>query len=128
MALHKAAVTGNTEAMVIVFMAGAYVNAKAGDGLTPLHVGVALGTAQNIDMRLKARADIEVRDNDSLTPLHFAPKWGHKPETIEALLKAGADSIFRTENSKTTFDFIKDNDSLKNTNAYWMLYQANVKK
>ena len=72
-------------------------------------------------------ADVTARDAEGFMALHMAVVTVNAEDMV-ILLMAGADGSVKTENGKTAFDLTKDNDSLKNTNAYWMLYQANVKK
>ena len=72
-------------------------------------------------------ADVTARDAEGFMALHMAAVTVNAEDMVIVLM-AGADGSVKTENGKTAFDLTKDNDSLKNTNAYWMLYQANVKK
>ena len=43
------------------------------------------------------------------------------PIIITALLEAGADPKAKTEDGKTPWDYTKENEALKGTDAYWLL-------
>ena len=86
--------------------AGADVNARAGDGKTPLHE-IGLNTpAVVVEALLAAGADVNARDGIGSTPLHRASSWQfvnfeNAAAVIEALLAAGADVNARTEDGET---------------------------
>ena len=58
------------------------------------------------------------------TPLHVAAAENANPSVILALLKAGADPGAGDDAGKTPFDYAKDNEALKGTEAYWLLNEA----
>ena len=59
------------------------------DGWTPLHVAVAEGRADLVDVLLDAGADIEARTEHDRTPLHVALE--HAPQLVDTLLARGAE-------------------------------------
>lgn len=58
------------------------------DGWTPLHVAVAEGRADVVDLLLDAGADLEARTELDRTPLHVALE--HAPQLVDPLLARGA--------------------------------------
>jgi len=58
------------------------------DGWTPLHVAVAEGRAELVDLLLDAGADLEARTEHDRTPLHVA--LSHAPQLVDPLLARGA--------------------------------------
>ena len=58
---------------------------------------------------------------DGDTPLHWAALANANPSVIAALIEAGADPGARDDAGKTPFDYAKDNEALKGTEAYWLL-------
>jgi len=70
---------------------GAKVDARDGDGLTPLHIAAVSGHADLAGLLLDRGADREARDTGSgATPLFQAGAWGRKT-VVELLLQRGAD-------------------------------------
>ena len=70
---------------------GADVNAKAPNGLTPLHVAAGNGRAEVVKVLLKGGAEIEAKDRKHWkTPLHWAV-FGGGVAAARALLDAGSD-------------------------------------
>ncbi|MEI4272003.1 ankyrin repeat domain-containing protein [Klenkia sp. LSe6-5] len=59
------------------------------DGWTPLHVAVAEGRGDVVDVLLDAGADLEARTELDRTPLHVALE--HAPELVDPLLARGAE-------------------------------------
>lgn len=66
------------------------VNARAGDGSTPLQWAVYNGDTTEVARLLKAGADVKIANNYGATPMSLAANTGN-PEVIKLLLKAGAD-------------------------------------
>jgi len=109
----------------ILVEAGADVNARDKDGGTVLMH--AAGYNQNVEVIyifLKAGGDINAQDKDGVTPLMYAAGLNKNSQLILELLKAGADARAKDSKGKTAFDYVKDNDKLKGTDAYNELYNA----
>ena len=105
--------------------AGADPSARDKDGKTPLHD--AARSNQNPDViaaLLDAGADPSARDKDGKTPLHDAARSNQNPDVIAALLDAGADPSARDEDGRTPWDFAKDRERIKGSDAYRRLNDA----
>ena len=115
-ALHQATIAGDLESMRHLIERGADVNAVDSLGDSPLLKGAASGPAGVVRLLLSkgARPNIartsyvKVRHGQvellGLTPLIHAAPYG-KPETIAALLKAGADVKVRDGRGMTALMF-----------------------
>ncbi len=80
---------------------------------------------------VNAGADVNALGRNGQTPLHWAAELNQNPEVIMMLLKLGADGKIETwavgsydRNSKTPFEFAKNNKAIKDTDAYWALSDA----
>ena len=64
----------------------------SGDGWTPLHLAAAFGTPEAVRLLLQngAQVDAVSQNPQANQPLHATLALGRNPETIELLLKAGA--------------------------------------
>jgi cytochrome c len=92
--LHKAARTGDMEAVDELLAAGANVDATDGEGETALHKAAKADHVDVVDKLLAAGADPLVSGMGPFgatgTPLHVAAKFG-RVESLQALLDAGID-------------------------------------
>ena len=70
---------------------------------------------------VEAGADVHARTDDGVTPLHGAAALNANPDVITVLLKAGADLKAKDSSRKTPFDYIRENEKLKDWEAYWRL-------
>ena len=59
-----------------------------------------------------------------MTPLHIAAKANSDPTIITILLDAGADAAARDRKGKTPWDYARESESLKGTDAYWRLNEG----
>ncbi len=64
------------------------VNARNRDGDTPLHIAVALGYKDTVEMLLANKAEIDAKDNSGRTPLGFALLHTNK-DMVELLRQHG---------------------------------------
>ena len=98
---------------------GADLEARTEDGLTPLHWAARFTDNPAVIAALvDAGADLKARTEDGLTPLHWAATGNDNPAVIAALVDAGADLKARTENGLTPWDYAKDREPLKRSDAY----------
>ena len=89
--LHVAAAAGEAEVAEALLSAGAPVSAPTGTGARPIHYAAASGSAAIVETLASHGADVNaVEPGWGQTPLMFAAGVG-RPETVGALLEAGAD-------------------------------------
>ena len=101
--IHKAAQVGNIEAVKQHLDAGAEVDAKEIDGLTPLHVAAGSGQKEIAELLIAEGADVNAKDTKfGGTPLYFAANGGHK-EIAELLIANGADVNAKSESKNGLF-------------------------
>ena len=81
-------------------------------------------TAADVTDCLQSGADPKARDKHGRTPLHRASGFNENPAVIAALLDAGADPKARDEFARTPWDYAKDREPLKGSDAYWRLNEA----
>ncbi len=92
--LHVAAMANSPGLIATLVAAGADVEARDEDDLTPLHVAALAGPAA-IAALVEAGADLHARNRFGESPLQYASFWGSGDSgatgTVAALLEAGAD-------------------------------------
>jgi hypothetical protein len=89
-ALHEAARSGRTNTAELLLKNGSDVNARDGEGETPLQVAAKWGGHLDVARLLIAfKADVNATDNDGKTPLWSAAAGGYT-NLIELLLENGA--------------------------------------
>ena len=104
---------------------GADPKARSEGGLTPLHWAAWFNeNPAVIAALLDAGADLKARDKLGLTLLHWAATSNENPAVITVLLDAGADPKARDKVGKTPWDYAKDREPLKGSDAYWRLNEA----
>jgi ankyrin repeat protein len=86
--------------------AGADVNAKDEEGLTPLHLAASWGHKEVAELLIGKCADVNAKDIDGWTPLHDAAATGHK-EITELLIAEGADVNETDGSGETPLDYAK---------------------
>ncbi len=67
------------------------IDAKDGDGRTPLHIAAQQGCMASITLLLDGGATIEAVDSSSRTPLHIAAYY-HKFDAVKYLISRGANT------------------------------------
>ena len=125
--LHR---VGNYEANPAVVRAliesGADAGARTDSGFTPLTwIAAYTQTPSMIKALIKGGADPNARGGGA-TPLHWAVRnpYEANPAVIVALIEGGANPGARDDDGNTPFDYAKDNDALKGTDAYRLLKAA----
>jgi ankyrin repeat protein len=95
--IHDAANGGNIEAVKQHIAAGADVNAKGEEGLTPLQYATFHGHKEIAELLIAEGADVNAKDDKIVGyPLHFAALFAHK-EVAELLIAEGADVNAKSE-------------------------------
>ena len=59
-----------------------------------------------------------------MTSLHLAAKYNPNPDIVIALLETGANPSIEDDREMIAWDYIKERDSLSQTDAYWRLNEA----
>ena len=118
--IHDAAKAGDVAEVKALLASGVKVDARHFIGVTPLHWAK---TAEIAKVLLKAGAKVNARDEDGWIPLHQAVLFG-RADVVEALLAAGANAKAKSEDGKTPLYYAKKHGSLKGTDAYWLLNDA----
>ena len=146
--LHMAAgETTNPSVIKALIEAGANPGARGAGGNTPLHTAAGWNANPSVILALieadanpliarcgllgrvipaliEGGANPGVRDAAGATPLHTAAGNNTNPSVILALIECGADPGARDYDGFTPFDYAKENEALKGTEAYWLLYEA----
>ena len=76
---------------------------------------------------IEGGANPGVRNEVGITPLHMAAARNSNPSVVAALIEGGAALGARDNAGKLPFDYAKDNEALKGTAVYWLLYEGRFK-
>jgi len=102
--LYRAVGAGRKDIAELLLSKGADVNAKANNGMTPLHLlAAALRHEYDkgvVELLLAKGADVNARDKDGKTPLHLAAEACHK-DVAELLLANKAEVDAKDNTGKT---------------------------
>jgi ankyrin repeat protein len=88
--LHTCAEKGHLDVARDLIEAGADVNAKDNEGLTPLYMCALGGHVEVARALIEAGADVNAKKDNGVTPLHMCAYTGHL-EVSRALIEKGAD-------------------------------------
>ena len=88
--LHIAAVTGDTQTVLLLLRLGADKSVVAGAGGTPLHQAAGCGHVSTVKAMLEAGYPVDVVDSNGTSVLHTAAQGGNA-EVIKELVSAGCD-------------------------------------
>lgn len=85
-ALRVATDSGQPDAVEVLLINGAQVNARAENQMTALHAAAKGGDAEIVQLLVAHGADVEAKDGTMMTALHYACEEGHL-EAIQILLE-----------------------------------------
>ena len=86
--IHEAAWDGNIESVKQHLAAGADVNAKDDEGLTPLHYAAYYSHKETVELLIAKGANVNAKNDGGETPLDWAIEKTHT-ETADLLRKHG---------------------------------------
>ena len=110
--LHFASFWGNDRAMRALLAAGANPKTRTESGQSLLHMA---DNAKIVQLAIPAGLNIHATARNEQTPIHVSSRWG-QPETIEALLAAGANLNIADNAGRRPVDLAALNSSLAGTN------------
>jgi ankyrin repeat protein len=126
--MYAAGYNTNPDVLSVLIKAGADLNARDYEGETPLMFAAENNTNPDVlSVLIEAGVDVNARDKDGVTPLMLAARHNINPEVLSVLIKAGANILLKDNSGKTTFDYAKNNSSIKGTKVYWELNDARYK-
>ena len=99
-AMMRAAMIGDTHAVVRFLDHAVAVNAVDANGRTPLMEAVFGGHIDTVEELLKRGADVNIQDFDGWTALMEAAAKG-RANVVQILLAYGADALLRNKNERT---------------------------
>ncbi|XP_044152904.1 caskin-2 isoform X1 [Bufo gargarizans] len=102
-ALHHAALSGNSELLMLLLETQAAVDIKDGNGMRPLHYAAWQGQPEPVRLLLRAVASVNAASNDGQIPLHLAAQYGHY-EVSETLLQHQSNPCLVNKSKKTPLD------------------------
>ncbi|OCT60682.1 hypothetical protein XELAEV_18046703mg [Xenopus laevis] len=102
-ALHHAALSGNSELLLLLLEMQASVDIKDGNGMRPLHYAAWQGQPEPVRLLLRASASVNAASHDGQIPLHLAAQYGHY-EVSETLLQHQSNPCHVNKGKKTPLD------------------------
>lgn len=93
--LHRAARTGDVQAIKECLDQGANVNSKDQNGWTPLHRAAFRGRIESVQLLLNYGAKVDLVDDIGYTPLHLAVESGHTTVALY-LIAHGAKGVLKS--------------------------------
>ena len=111
----------NVEIIKLLLNAGADVNARNEDLMTPLMASVSNKNAEVVSLMIKAGADINAQDKYEDSALHYASVDAVNPTVIDVLLNAGADATIVNDNGRKAFESANEYSDIYRTPAFWRL-------
>ncbi|KAL1110027.1 hypothetical protein AAG570_014174 [Ranatra chinensis] len=91
------------ESALLLLQAGADINARNGEDMTPLMEAVKNNRTDMVSLLLQQGADADAMTEYGLTALHIATHWS--PESIPTLIAAGVDIHAATQDGDTALHF-----------------------
>ena len=127
--LHLAAIWNDNPSVIAALLeGGADPDEDSGPDRwpTPLHRAAVFNSKPSVIVALiEGGADPDDRAGNGRTPLHLAAgALTPEPSVIKALIEGGANPGARDRAGKTPFDYAKDKEALKGTDAYWLLNEG----
>ena len=111
--LNAAIVRHDLAKIKILVKAGANVNTKDINGLSPLHLSAQDGYKDITEFLLQNGASINITDSENCTPLHYAVTF-ERVDSVKFLVEKGADlSIKSRLKSQTPLDIARKNNLLE---------------
>jgi len=98
--LMMAAMLPNSDICDALINAGAVVNCRNEQGITPLHCS---NTAKAAELLINAGAELEASDDQDMTPLHYAVLM-RNVSVIEVLLRHGANYLIPNDKGTSPFN------------------------
>lgn len=95
--IHYAAHSGNTDAISLLLKAGADINAQDAEGDSPLQYALVENHLEIVKLLVKAGANIHIKNSDGRAAVY----WAKNAETLQFLIKAGADANSGDNNGYT---------------------------
>jgi len=93
------------QAVEVLLLHGADVNARNKRNSTPLHLASFKGYADSMQLLIRHGADVNARDEDNSMPLHLASTKG-KVDSMQLLIQYGADVNARGEGNSTPLHLV----------------------
>ena len=114
--IHHAAIEGSKDSIKYLIEKGAKINETNSIGHTPLHYAAQVGNNEVVELLIGNGAKLDLRDSKMDGPLYenavggntplMHAVYGYKKDTVELLLKSGAEVNLLYDMGFTAFDII----------------------